>query len=143
MRPAIKVALALLVLFLVFFAYVVVQSLNAVDAAANSRRDLALAAKVETACLAYMTEYNRLPPSSDNQKLAAALLGANARLITFVAFSKRELNTNQEIVDRWGTPLQITFQGASTIQVISAGPDKTFGTPDDIVSNNPANSPQH
>jgi hypothetical protein len=136
MKPITKVALAFVVLFLALFGYFIIQGINSVDAAAITYHNSVLPSKIQTACLSYMTEYDRLPPSSDNQKLAAALMGNNSRHIVFVSFSRNELNSKGEIVDRWGTPLQITLQGTSTIQVTSAGPDKIFGTADDIVSNN-------
>jgi len=34
----------------------------------------------------------------------------------------------------WGTPFRITFGPNSDVSVISAGPDKIFGTPDDITN---------
>jgi hypothetical protein len=139
MRPATKVALALLILFLVFLGYAVVQGLNTL--ATVSHHEQNMAPLIETACLSYMTEYGRLPPDADNQKLTAALMGDNSRQIAFISLSKNQLNAKNEMVDRWGTPLRIAFLGSTTIQVTSAGPDKIFGTADDIVSNNPASPP--
>ena len=146
MRPITKVALAFLVLFLVFFCYVIVQGLNQFDTAARaakSQHDVALASLIRDACLSYITEYGRLPPDADNQKLTAALLGDNSRHIAFLSLRKSQLNDNNEVVDRWGTPLKITFQGNTGIQITSAGPDQAFGTPDDIVFNNPDTETNH
>ena len=39
---------------------------------------------------------------------------------------------SREVVDPWGTPLSIQTSSQSLI-VMSAGPDKTFGTNDDII----------
>ncbi len=137
MRPIIKLALAFLVLGLLFFMYLVTQAMNSIDATANHHHDSAMASMIETACLSYLTEYNRLPPSYDNQKLTAALLGDNSRHIAFISLSKDQLDSDNEMVDRWGTPLRINFQGATGVQVISAGPDRLFNTADDIVVNSP------
>jgi len=93
--------------------------------------------RIRHACLNYAMEYNRLPPDSDNKRLTAALIGDNARHIQFLWLTKTELNANNEMIDNWGTPLKVTFQGASGIQITSAGPDKIFGTADDVVSNSP------
>jgi len=146
MRPSIKIALAFLVLFLVFFAYVTIKGLNAVGVAARSAKahhDMAMATMMRDACLNYMVEYNRLPPDADNQKLTTALLGDNSRHIAFLSLRKNQLNADGEVVDRWGTPLRITFKGASGIQVSSAGPDRVFNTPDDIVSSSPETGADH
>jgi hypothetical protein len=94
---------------------------------------------VETACLSYLTEYDQLPPSSDNQKLTSALLGDNPRKIVFISLSKRQLNADHEMVDGWGTPIKITFYSlpgnvSPRVLVQSAGPDKIFGTADDITN---------
>lgn len=41
-------------------------------------------------------------------------------------------------VDSWGTPY-VAEVNSSTVQVQSAGPDRVFGTPDDILSEEPRN----
>jgi hypothetical protein len=146
MRPVIKVALAFLVLCLLLLSYLVVEGLKRIDVAAKVARiqhDVALATMIRDACLQYITEYNHLPPFVDNKQLTSALLGNNPRHIAFLSLAPKEVNSDGEVVDRWGTPLRIIFEGASGIQVISAGPDKVFNTMDDIVSNSPAIDSKH
>jgi hypothetical protein len=137
MRPWIKVALALLVIGAFFAMFFVMQELKRIDDVAQGRHNIAVAAMLQTACLAYLTEYNRLPPSYDNKELTAALLGDNSRHLVFISLAPNQVNSDKEIIDRWGTALRINFLGNNGVQVISAGPDRLFNTPDDIVVNSP------
>jgi hypothetical protein len=41
-------------------------------------------------------------------------------------------------VDSWGTPY-VAEVNRSTVEVQSAGPDRVFGTPDDLLSEEPRN----
>ena len=134
MRPMFKVMMGVLVLILLLFSYSMTQSLKSIGGAAHSLREARmLPTLVQNACFSYLMEYNQFPPP-DNQRLAAALLGENSRRVVFITLPKGALNTKGEIVDRWGTPLKITIKGNSEVQVISAGPDREFGTADDIYS---------
>jgi hypothetical protein len=138
MRPALKLTLALLLIVLLAFAYFTERELNIIDKALAGKtiqHEAEFVAMIRNACLSYSTEYNRLPPDSDNKRLTAALTGENARHISFLWLSQSQLNSNNEMIDHWGTPLKIIFQGTSGIQITSAGPDKIFGTADDIVTN--------
>jgi len=140
MRPALKLTLALLALILLALVYFVNREFSTLDKAVAAKKiqhEAEFARTIRNACLAYAMEYDRLPPDSDNKRLTAALTGDNARHVVFLSLSKNQLNANGEMIDRWGTPLKITFQGTSGIQVTSAGSDKVFGTADDIVSNSP------
>jgi hypothetical protein len=138
MRPVYQVILAFLLFGLMALSYSLIKGIDSLDASIKIRHETSFAHAIQSACLAYMTEYNRLPPISDNHTLTAALLGDNSRHLTFIFLSKDELNANNEMIDLWRTPLKITSQGASGIQITSAGPDKVFGTADDIVTNNAA-----
>ncbi len=80
----------------------------------------------------YAKEYGMLPPASENYRLFAFLSGDNPRKIEFVSLKKSQMNANREMIDPWGTPFRITFVSDSEIHVVSAGPDKIFGTSDDI-----------
>jgi hypothetical protein len=50
------------------------------------------------------------------------------------ALEPGDQNPQDEILDPWGIPFRITFDPDSKTHVISAGPDKIFGTPDDITN---------
>jgi hypothetical protein len=143
MRPVLKLALVLLVLALAPFGYFVWKGLNVFNAASNISREKALVMAIQTACMAYVVEYNRLPPSSDNQRFTAALLGDNSRFIAFISLSDDEINDKKEMIDPWSTPLKMTFLDNGTLQVTSAGPDKIFGTMDDIVINTLLSAQNH
>lgn len=62
------------------------------------------------------------------------------------SFQRRELDSwldseypeRADRVDSWGTPY-VAEVNRSTVQVQSAGPDRTFGTLDDILSEEPRN----
>ena len=43
-----------------------------------------------------------------------------------------QLSANGQVVDEWGTPLRMTID--DKIYVTSAGPDKIFGTADDMAN---------
>ena len=138
MRPILKLTMALLALALLALGYFANKELDTFDKAVAAKKiqhEAEFARTIRDACLSYAVEYNRLPPDSNNQRLTAALTGDNTRHVAFLSLSKNQLNANGEMIDRWGTPLKINFQGTSGIQVASAGPDKVFGTFDDIVSN--------
>lgn len=95
--------------------------------------------QIETACLAYMTEYGALPSTSENYRLIKILKGeskmeGNPRAIAFLTVKPEDLTTNGELIDPWKIPYRITFDANSKVHVLSAGPDKVFGTPDDMTN---------
>ena len=92
----------------------------------------AMASQLKAACLGYMAEYGALPSTSENYRLIKILKTDNPRSITFLNLKPSDLNANGELIDSWGTPYRITFDSDSKVHVVSAGPDKIFGTPDDV-----------
>jgi hypothetical protein len=92
------------------------------------------ASQVYTGCQSYMAEYGALPQTSENYRLIKILCGDNPRKIEFISLKPRQLSPNGEDIDPWKTPFRITFDPDFKIHVISAGPDKIFGTPDDIAN---------
>jgi len=92
------------------------------------------ASLIFTACQAYKIEYGTLPQVSENNRLKEILCGDNPRKMEFLTFRPNDVSSNGEMIDPWGTPFRITFDPDSKIHVISAGPDKIFGTPDDITN---------
>jgi len=79
----------------------------------------------------YRVEYGHLP-SFANHDLIEELSGRNAKGLLFLQLRKRDLNSAGEVVDRWGTPLRIVPLSEGGMKVVSAGPDKLFGTNDDM-----------
>lgn len=91
-----------------------------------------LYAQLSIACHQYKQAYGTYPELSENRAVIAALTGENSRKIVFFEPNPRQLNENGELLDRWGTPIRITFLPDEAPFFVSAGKDKTFGTPDDI-----------
>ncbi len=93
--------------------------------------------QVQAAVLSYYTEYSVYPVAANSATLVRMLDGTsgvgNSRQITFVSFKASDLNAKGELLDPWGRPLQISVDSDGNIKARSAGPDKTFGTADDIV----------
>jgi hypothetical protein len=87
-----------------------------------------------TACQYYVIEYGALPPTSENYRLKKILCGDNPRGIAFLNLRSSDFSLNGEMIDPWKTPFRIAFDSDSKVHVISAGPDKIFGTPDDITN---------
>jgi len=138
-----------LVLIVGIIATVVVTLLSAahVGPVANPRaRVLYDATELRSAILNYYTDYGVMPDVSNNAELLETLTGVtptggqppeairrnNPRGISFFEFHPTALNDKGELIDPWGTPYRISIEGEATIHIRSAGPDKIFGTADDI-----------
>ncbi|MCE0485164.1 MAG: hypothetical protein LV479_13125 [Methylacidiphilales bacterium] len=87
---------------------------------------------IQTAIVAYQTEYGTSPPEDSNAELAKVLEGANPRRIAFISMLPRDSNAQGEILDAWGTPLRIKVTKITPLQIQSAGPDKVWNTKDDV-----------
>ena len=92
------------------------------------------AGQIHTACQSYAVEYGAFPQTPENYRLIKILCGDNPRKIEFISLKPRQVSPNGEMIDPWGTPFRITFDPGAEVHVISAGPDKIFGTPDDITN---------
>jgi hypothetical protein len=132
-RPFLHLVWGLVALLLV--APVLRPPLSAPPEAQRLRTIRALAG-LQTACRAYQTEYG-LPPAGDNATIAKALRGANPRGIMFYEFASRDINSNGEAIDAWGTPYKLELQNASPPSIRSAGPNCVFGDSDDLSSPSP------
>jgi len=72
----------------------------------------------------YGIEFGEFPARSP-EEIASALLGKNPKQL-------RVLTRTNALVDPFGTPYRITIVGRS-VEVRSAGPNRTFGDADDVV----------
>jgi hypothetical protein len=72
-------------------------------------------------------------PSGNNQEITASLVGQNQKQLVFVIPEGSSMNQKKELCDNWGTPYFFHQLSASTMEVRSAGEDKTLWTADDIV----------
>lgn len=71
-------------------------------------------------------------PAGMNDQVVAALQGENLRGLVVFPSKHAALSPKGELLDRWGTPYWFHAQSSKQMDVISAGPDKQFGTADDV-----------
>ena len=64
-------------------------------------------------------------PSGSLSDISKALTGQTEKKVLILVMRKSELNTKGEIVDPWGTPIQIYFS-QNGILIRSAGPNRVF-----------------
>ena len=74
-------------------------------------------------------------PLGANEEITAALLGKNSAHLVFLQPPTPALNTSQQLIDRWGTPLYFHAESKDRIDIRSAGPDKQLWTADDLHRN--------
>jgi len=67
-----------------------------------------------------------------NAEVTAQLLGGNARNRAFIGKEHPRVNAKNELVDKWGTPYEFHFLSSRRVEIISAGPDLTHYTSDDV-----------
>lgn len=91
--------------------------------------------QIETAFLSYQAEYGTIPPARNQAELMKDLLGDNPRQITFLNLRARDQDAEGHVLDIWGTPFCLTILDSQHLQILSAGPDKIWQTPDDLHSN--------
>lgn len=72
-------------------------------------------------------------PVGTNAEIMKAVMGDNPKRAQLGPPEGQSLNGNGELVDRWGTPYFFHQMSATSMEIHSAGPDKTFGTVDDMI----------
>jgi len=80
----------------------------------------------------YIADNGSFPKNLDNHLFIEALSGKNPEKAAYMLIKARNLNSKGELIDDWGTPFRISYFSASDVLILSAGPDKIFGTSDDI-----------
>ena len=83
-----------------------------------------------------LTEYRKVfggNPVGENEEIVAAMRGDNARGLRFLAAEHPAVDPAGRLCDRWGTPVFFHAVSARRMEVVSAGPDRTHGTADDLV----------
>jgi Type II secretion system (T2SS), protein G len=99
--------------------------------------------KFEIASLTYaLKNYessNGIYPIGENALILKKLLGDNLQKTVFVHIKASSINTNGEYLDPWGTPYAINFPATNSFVISSAGKNKIFGDPDDIIFNSVSN----
>ena len=81
----------------------------------------------------YFRIFRQNPVAGENREVIAALTGKNSRRLVFLDPAHPALNEHGELLDRWNTPFRFHPISRSLMEFSSAGPDGTFGTPDDIL----------
>jgi hypothetical protein len=82
---------------------------------------------------AYRIEFGSVPEGNAKEVLGG-LRGGNERKRVFLELSAGMTNEQGELVDTWGTPLEIWAVGSQRLEARSAGPNQRFGDHDDLVS---------
>ncbi len=72
-------------------------------------------------------------PVGTNAEIMAAVMGKNAKQATLGPPEGQQLNAQKELIDPWGTPYFFHQISGDDMEIHSAGPDKTFGTSDDLI----------
>ena len=96
--------------------------------------------QLHTALRGYEADYGTWPPG-DTVAIMQALKGANARHVVYIAFTPSITAPDGTMLDPWGTSYRIDYPSPDSIRITSAGPDRQFGTSDDIQNVRPATSP--
>ncbi|MEI8088072.1 MAG: hypothetical protein WCG63_00600 [Opitutaceae bacterium] len=71
-------------------------------------------------------------PFGENAEITAALLGENPYRLPLMPRDHPAINAAGELTDRWGTPYLFHALASDRMEIRSAGPDKKFGTLDDV-----------
>jgi hypothetical protein len=71
-------------------------------------------------------------PVGENEEIFAALRGQNPKRIRFLPDTFPGLQKDGRVFDRWGTPWRFHALSGLEMDVRSAGPDREFGTTDDL-----------
>ena len=84
-----------------------------------------------------ISSYHRIfqqnPVAGENREVVEALTGRNLHRLVFINPRHSALNRDGELLDRWGTPFRFHPVSRSLMEFSSAGPDRSFGTNDDVI----------
>lgn len=89
--------------------------------------------KVRTMLRDYRTLYHENPVGT-NAEIMQALMGGNSKQAQLGPPEGQALSPSGELVDRWGTPYFFHQLSSVSMEIRSAGPDKTLWTSDDLVT---------
>ena len=70
-------------------------------------------------------------PVGENAEITAVLAGENSLQLALLPKDHPAINRAGELCDRWGTPFRFHQISGAQMEMVSAGPDRTFGTVDD------------
>jgi hypothetical protein len=81
----------------------------------------------------YIADNGSLPKNLDDRTFYDLLTGADSGKV-YMLFKTNQVNSSGESIDAWGTPFRISRISDTEVKIESAGPDKIFGTADDITN---------
>ena len=73
-------------------------------------------------------------PVGNNAEITAALNGENPRGIRYLEGQGARINDRGELMDQWDTPYFFHQLSKTSMEIRSAGPDRTMGTEDDVIN---------
>jgi hypothetical protein len=98
--------------------------------AGTIRRDVEILNEV---FVAWQTNFpNEGNPVGENDEITAALAGGNRLHFAFVSPSHPAIDRLGRLCDRWGTPFRFHQLSGTQMEIWAAGPDRRFGTADDV-----------
>jgi|688.fasta_scaffold189988_2 hypothetical protein len=100
-------------------------------AGGSPERDLQLLHETLASARLLVKDHFRLP-IADNRDFTRFLTGQNSHRVAWIAPDHPRINANDELTDRWGTPLFFHQESSSETSLRSAGPDRKMWTEDDL-----------
>ena len=73
-------------------------------------------------------------PVGTNAEIMKAVMGGNPKHAQLGPPEGLHVNSNGELIDRWGTPFFFHQMSARDMQIRSAGPDRIMWTGDDVIT---------
>lgn len=124
--------------FLGAFCFLIFMSLVPVGAppmrALKLARSINQMVQLQTAILAYETEYGSPPPTNKNAALIKILTGGkstdNPRGIAFITIKPSDVNEKGEMVDSWQRPFSISMADPDLPIIFSSTPEVILEVPD-------------
>ncbi|NJR41727.1 MAG: hypothetical protein HC767_02725 [Akkermansiaceae bacterium] len=102
------------------------------DPALSPQNDMQLIAQTISTFFIINKQASQLPLSA-NGEWAAALNGRKLGTEPWISTESPALDQQGRLIDRWGTPLHFHSLGGKIWEIRSAGPDRKYWTPDDIL----------
>ncbi|MEQ1747840.1 MAG: type II secretion system protein GspG [Prosthecobacter sp.] len=72
-------------------------------------------------------------PTGTNAEIIQSVNGGNPKQAKLGPPEGQQINARGELIDAWGTAYFFHQKSASDMEIHSAGPDKQFGTSDDVI----------
>ena len=87
---------------------------------------------IQEGLTAYETEYGVPIKTGNNASIIKILSGDNPRKMEFLSFNPSDRGKQSEALDAWRTPFLINLTDPLHPKILSAGPDRKWGTVDDM-----------